>query len=116
MINQISEEVFTIDCGICEETTAYFYDEISPDEAIEEDSWYKQDGKIVCWICYVPQNPELHLDKWSIQDLLKIANKREYFTRKGIIDHIYAKLIQEENRIDWIPDELKDKYGVIEHE
>ena len=107
MIEQINDDIFSIECDGCGEKTAYFYVEIDPESAVEEDDWHKGEGdEIFCSTCYVPPYPELHLDDWSIQDLLKIAPERDYHTRKGIIEQIYAKLIKE-----GIPDELKGKYA-----
>ena len=103
MFKQVSEEVFTIECDICEYSMAYFYEDGSPERIIAEDSWHKTDTGIVCSSCYVPPFPNLHLDKWSIQVLLLIVPQRDYHTRKGIIDNIDIELVT---------DELRDKYGV----
>lgn len=107
MFTQVSEEVFTIECDICEYDIAYFYEDGTPDQMIVEDDWHKTDTGVICSACYVPPNPELNLDKWTIQDLLLIAPPRDYHTRKGIIDHIDIELIT---------DELRSKYGVECHE
>jgi len=99
MITQASEEVFTIECDICGYNIAYFYEDGSPDQVIADDNWHKTDSKdIHCSSCYVPPFPDLHLDKWSIQDLLLIAPQRDYHTRKGIVDNIDVELVTDELR------------------
>jgi len=108
VIVQINDEVFTIECDLCGEKTAYFYREIDPETAIEEDSWHVNNNETLCSICFIPPAPELNLDKWTIQDLLRIAPKRDYHTRKGIIEHIIKKN-------DLIPDDLKEKYEVTDN-
>ena len=115
MYTPVSEEIFTIECNICEYNIAYFYEDGSPEKVIAEDGWHKIDKDTHhCSTCYIPPFPEMHLDKWTIQDLLLIAPPRDYHTRTGIIHHIQQKIT--DNGIDWIDEELQNKYGVIENE
>lgn len=106
MYTPVSEEVFTIECDTCGYNVAYFYEDGSPERFIIEDDWHKTSNTdFECSACYIPPFPELHLEKWTIQDLLLIAPPRDYHTRSGIIHHILLTLA-----IDSVPEELRERY------
>ena len=116
MIKQISRGIYTIECDICGEKVAYFYDEISPEQALKEDSWHKIDDSddIHCAVCYKEPEKKIDFTDWSLNDLLTIANQgQHYHTRKGLINSIERKAKLHDG-YDWLNDhvEVLGKYGI----
>ena len=109
MINQISRRIYIIECDICGEKVAYFYDEIMPDKAIDEDGWHKMDETIHCAVCYKEPDDKIDFSDWSLNDLMLIADKnKDYFTKKGLICQVEKQLKITGN--EWIPEKLVEKY------
>ena len=107
MITQISDDLFRIKCDICGTEIAYFYFECTPEEAVKQDEWYVEKDTVHCMVCFEPPEDQVDYDKWSLNDLIRLADGREFFTKNGMIAWIKSNLIVVEGELH---DQLVEKY------